>query len=495
LLFRQSQGDEMEQKIHALSGQVALLQSLTDDLKGDKLEGHDREIDLTSQLKEAVASAAEAKSELKHLQLTINADRDKLRVELEEVRVSHQQEEAHMKEKHAMQERKILEKTTLANELKAEVTEAAQREGAALQSLRNGESGSKDELRKLRAKMDELASEQKNWLSKQREYEQKIGKSTKDHIELQARYGELDHRRKTADGGRSEIEVLKTRIAAAEKIVNDKNKALEKQAALVREEGKQEIEALKQEHERALKASELEAKTQNEAYKYKLQYLELSQKELEKERKRWQEKEKEYERAIVNLTAEHRELKLEHQQAIDTHEAFRVNVEAKESSRTLEASSFEIKKQSLVAEHQLALKQAQATNNSRIQQLERDIQRFKQELDQTNEENERLTLALESGSGLPNDVKSRSATSYLYDDEPKQTREERKAEFAALSASKPEFEPEPTEQDTTTQQDNTTTQPDITVTEQDNTATQVADVVEQVAETIQETTQDTEQSF
>jgi len=284
LLFRQSQGDEMEQKIHALSGQVALLQSLTDDLKGDKLEGHDREIDLTSQLKEAVASAAEAKSELKHLQLTINADRDKLRVELEEVRVSHQQEEAHMKEKHAMQERKILEKTTLANELKAEVTEAAQREGAALQSLRN-ESGSKDELRKLRAKLDELASEQKNWLSKQREYEQKIGKATKDHIELQARYGELDHRRKTADGGRSEIEVLKTRIAAAEKIVNDKNKALEKQAALVRDEGKQETEALKQEHERALKASELEAKTQNEAYKYKLQYLELSQKELGKEKK------------------------------------------------------------------------------------------------------------------------------------------------------------------------------------------------------------------
>jgi len=333
----------------------------------------------------------------------------------------------------------------------------------------------------------------KNWLSKQREYEQKIGKATKDHIELQARYGELDHRRKTADGGRSEIEVLKTRIAAAEKIVNDKNKAIEKQAALVRDEGKQETEALKQEHERALKASELEAKTQNEAYKYKLQYLELSQKELEKERKRWQEKEKEYERAIVNLTAEHRELKLEHQQAIDTHEAFRVNVEAKESSRTLEASSFEIKKQSLVAEHQLSLKQAQATNNSRIQQLERDIQRGKQELDQTNEENERLTLALESGSGLPNDVKSRSATSYLYDDEPKQTREERKAEFAELSASKPEIEPEETPtttesqetpttesqetttitepQETTTTAE-TTTEPDITVTEQDSTATE-----------------------
>jgi len=285
IAFRQSQGDEMEQKIHALSGQVSLLQSLTDDLKGDKLEGQDRENDLTNQLKEAVAAAAEAKSELRHLQLTINVDRDKLKVELEEVKLAHQNEENQMKEKLSMQDRKILEKTTLANELKAEVTEASKRENEALQSLRDGESGSKEELRKLRATMEELASEHKNWLSKQREYEQKIGKSTKDYIEMQAQFGELDHKRKTADGGRSEIEVLKTKIATAEKVINDKNKAIEKQAALVREEAKQEVDDLKKEQERALVNSQLEAKTQNEALKYKLQYLELSQKELEKEKK------------------------------------------------------------------------------------------------------------------------------------------------------------------------------------------------------------------
>jgi len=353
-----------------------------------------------------------------------------------------------MKEKLSAQERKILEKSTLANELKAEVTEAAKRESEALKSLRDGESGSKDELRKLRAKMDELASEQKNWLSKQREYEQKIGKATKEYIELQARFGELDHRRKTADGGRSEIEVLKTKIAAAEKVINDKNKAIEKQGNMVREEGNIEREALKAENERALKNSKLEAKSQNEAYRYKLQYLELSQKEIEKEKKRWQEKEKEYERAIVNLTAELRELKLEHQQAIETHEGFRVNVEAKESSRSLEASSFEIKKQSLVAEHQLSVKQAQSTNNARISQLEREIQKAKDELDNTRDENERLTLALESGSGIPEDVKARSANAYLYEDEPKQTREERKKEFEELASSKPEIEQEPTQEPT-----------------------------------------------
>jgi len=361
-----------------------------------------------------------------------------------------------MKEKLSMQDRKILEKTTLANELKAEVTEASKRENEALQSLRDGESGSKEELRKLRATMEELASEHKNWLSKQREYEQKIGKSTKDYIEMQAQFGELDHKRKTADGGRSEIEVLKTKIATAEKVINDKNKALEKQAALVREEAKQEVDDLKKEQERALVNSQLEAKTQNEALKYKLQYLELSQKELEKEKKRWQEKEKEYERAIVNLTAELRELKLEHSQAIDQHEAYRVNVEAKESSKSLETSNFEIKKQSLVAEHQLQLKQAQATNNSRIQQLERDITRSKEDLSKTLEDNERLTLALESGSGMPEDMK-RSAFSYE-DDTPVQTREERKKEFEELAASKPQIEPE----ETTT----TTTEPDTLSSEQ-----------------------------
>jgi len=114
-------------------------------------------------------------------------------------------------------------------------------------------------------------------------------------------------------------------------------------------------------------------------------------------------------------------------------------VEAKESSKSLETSNFEIKKQSLVAEHQLQLKQAQATNNSRIQQLEREITRSKEDLSKTLEDNERLTLALESGSGMPEDMK-RSAFSYE-DDTPVQTREERKKEFEELAASKPQIEP------------------------------------------------------
>jgi len=70
------------------------------------------------------------------------------------------------------------------------------------------------------------------------------------------------------------------------------------------------------------------------------------------------------------------------------------------------------------------------------------------------EENERLTLALESGSGLPDDVKAtrKSDTAYLYEDEPKQSRAERKAELASLgpsltSSTPRSSAPEPTKQE------------------------------------------------
>jgi len=199
---------------------------------------------------------------------------------------------------------------------------------------------------------------------------------------------------------------------------------------------------LKKEHARTLKHSETEQKTQNEAYKYKLQYLELSSKEIEKDKKRWQDKEREYEKALVALTAELRELKLEHQQAIDLHEAFRAQMDAKESARTLETSSFEIKKQSLQAEHQLTLRQSQAASNSKISSLEREIAKVKNELDDAREENERLTLALESGSGVPDDVKAQRDRSYLYADlEEKPVRSQRQPRSTPASTTTTEPEP------------------------------------------------------
>jgi len=169
-----------------------------------------------------------------------------------------------------------------------------------------------------------------------------------------------------------------------------------------------------------LQKRDREQKTQNEAYKYKLQYLELSQKELQKERKRWQDKEREYEKSLVALTAELRELKLEHQQAVDLHEAFRAHVEAKESARQMETSNWDIKRQALVAEHQLALKQSETGKNARVAQLERELQKVKSELDDAQEEVERLTVALEAGVGLPDDIKASRSSSSLLDEQPEE---------------------------------------------------------------------------
>jgi len=273
--------------------------------------------------------------------------------------------------------------------------------------------------------VEELSFEQKEWLEKQREYEARLGKVTKELAEAQGALSEVEHKRKSADGNRTELEVLKAKLTAAEKLVAEKAKAGDKQIALVRDDWKAEVEEIRKEHERDISKRDVEQKTQSESYKYKLQYLELSQKELQKERKRWQEKEREYEKSLVSLTSELRELKLEHQQAVDLHEAFRVHTEAKESSRQMEGSNWEIKKQAIAAEHQLGLRQSETGKNARIGQLEREVQKLKVELEDAQEEVERLTVALEAGVGLPDDIKASRGGSLL-DDEEKTERRERK---------------------------------------------------------------------
>jgi chromosome segregation ATPase len=280
-------------------------------------------------------------------------------------------------------------------ELKSELQEATERESKASSELQDQEGETKDELRKLKAQVDELSSEQKDWFEKQRDYEAKLGKAAKDLAEAQAAVSEIEHKRKSADGNRTELEVLKAKLAAAEKMVTEKSKAADKQAQLVREELQAEIEDLKRDHERDITKRDQDQKTQGEAYKYKLQYLELSQKELQKERKKWQEKEREYEKAVISITTELRELKLEHQQAVDLHEAYKAHVEAKESARTQESGTWDIKKQAMAAEHQLGIRQSETSKNGRIAQLEREVAKLKIELEDAQEEVERLTLALE----------------------------------------------------------------------------------------------------
>jgi len=53
---------------------------------------------------------------------------------------------------------------------------SSERKNNATQALRDGESDTQDDLRKLRSRVDELTSEQSNWQGKQREYEEKNSK-------------------------------------------------------------------------------------------------------------------------------------------------------------------------------------------------------------------------------------------------------------------------------------------------------------------------------
>jgi len=93
--------------------------------------------------------------------------------------------------------------------LRVEVEDASERENNALQALRDNESETQDEIRKLRSRVDELTSEQGNWQGKQKEYEEKIQKNIRNLVELQTQYGDLENKRKSADGSRTEIETLK----------------------------------------------------------------------------------------------------------------------------------------------------------------------------------------------------------------------------------------------------------------------------------------------
>jgi len=167
---------------------------------------------------------------------------------------------------------------------------------------------------------------------------------------------------------------------------------------MILDDNKLERENMENDYKRQIKQRDEQSKAQNEAYKYKLQYLEVSQQELKGERKRWQDKEREFEKNLVTLAAELRELRAEHQQAVDLHESFRGHVEAKEAARSAESSSWDIKKKAQSAEHALALRQGETERNARVSQLERELLKVKDELNDALEEIETLTAGMKQAA-------------------------------------------------------------------------------------------------
>jgi len=396
---KQEASDEVEQKISALQGQVALLQSLADDLKSDKIESKEREIALQDQLKESVAQSAEARASLRALQGSHGTDVEKLRLSLETLREKTLLEAQQARDREEAQSRNLVDRDAKITELKARVQELTESGNRSKEELKKNQDDTKQQLLSLSVRAQELETERQLWQQKQIEYEQKISDLGSQLGAANIQLSESEHKHKMGNSSKGEIEVLKAKVAASEKSLSDRSKAFDRQAKIQADEAKAERDAMENEYKRQIKQRDEQAKAQNEAHKYKLQYLELSQKDIKNERKRWQDKEKEFERTLVTLAGELRELRSEHTQAVEVHEAFRAHTEAKEAARQAEASNWEIKKQSLQAEHKLTLRQVEVEKNARIAQLERELHKVKDELNDAMDEIEKLSEAVASGGG------------------------------------------------------------------------------------------------
>jgi len=397
--FKQAASDEVEQKISALQNQVALSQGLVDELKADKIENREREIALQDQLKEAVTQSAEARAALKSLQGNHGAEVEKLRVALEALKEKTTADSQQAKDHAEAQSRKIAEREAKITELKGKVQELGIADAKAKEELRKQQEDVKQQMLSLSVRNQELETERKVSHRKQIEYEQKVSDLGSKLGEASIALSEVGHKKKIGGNSKTEVEVLKAKLATAEKNLSDKNKGYDRKTKMLMDEAKSERDALESEYKRQLKAREEQAKAQSEAHKYKLQFLEASQKDIKGERKKWQEKEKELEKTLIALTGELRELRTEHTQAVEMHEAYRAHTEAKEAARAAEASNWEIKRQTLAAEHQLALRQVEAEKASRIAQLERELSKVKDELNDAMEEIENLSAELGGGGG------------------------------------------------------------------------------------------------
>jgi myosin heavy subunit len=435
--YKQQASEEVEQKISALQGQVSLLQSLVEDLKADKVESKDRERYLHDQLKEAVAQAAQTRAALKALQTGQGSELEKLRLQLETTREKALLDTQQAREHEESLKKRLADRETKLTEVKRELNEALDRENRAKDALFDFEDEVKDKLIELETRNDELEDERQKWSKSLVEYESKLGAFQAKLGDQQDALSEADHHHRVGDSDKAAMEALKSRLSASERALDDQSKAYDRKVKIFLDDAKVEREGLEADYKRQLKQQDEQTKAQKEASKYKTQYLEASQEELKNERKRWQEKEREFERTLVTLASELRELRTEHQQAVHTHDAFRAHVEAKEAARQSEASGWDVKKKSLSSEHSLALRNVEAEKTARIAQLERELTKAKGELNDALEEIETLN------AGIDHAPKQSSHTATPARESKTEVRAQPRYESPTRGDRQPERQPEP----------------------------------------------------
>jgi len=277
--YRGEVGASNEAKMQALAGQVQTLQTMLDDEKHDKEEAKKRESEYRERMKDASSQLGEALSELKHIQTTHGTELEKLRLELETAREKHVLESQAWKDQADAYERQVIEKTSLVNELKADLSELSEREAAATGALKQKSLGSRDELRKLKMQNEEYEFEQKNWLERQAAYEARLTKSSIDLVEAHSALAESERKLDSAiQDLKVEVEVLQAQLESERKASHDRETDFDRELKLHKERFAKELSRVTSQAERDILMREQRLKTQEDTYKYRIQYLELAQK-------------------------------------------------------------------------------------------------------------------------------------------------------------------------------------------------------------------------
>jgi myosin heavy subunit len=287
--FKASAGAETEAKMQALQGQVALLKQLTDEMKAEKRDFQNRDQQSREWLKDASAQIGELKSELKNVEAAHNTELEKLRLQLEASRERYLHDSRNWQEQADLYERQLIEKTGLLNQLRADLAEAEEQVAASTTQVKQKEQGTKEELKRLRELTETLQTEQKEWGEKEIQYEARVGTLSRDLIEARSKAVEAEHDKELAlTEARSEKEVLDAKLEAEKKALLDLAGNFEKELKMHQARFAREIARLNAIHEGEIHNREQLARSQEDAYKYKLQYLER----LNAEHKRAKEREK-----------------------------------------------------------------------------------------------------------------------------------------------------------------------------------------------------------
>jgi len=309
-LFKTEVTSSNESKLQALSGQVQTLKSMVEDEKKDKVEAQRREADYQTRLKDASSRLGEALSELKHIQTTHGAEIEKYRSNLEAAREKHVLESQSWKDKADAYEKQLIEKTTLIHELKADLSELDEREATATQALREKSFGVKEEIRRLKTLNEELEVEQKHWLERQSTYEADIARIGVELVQAQASYAEAERKREGAlQELKTDLEVLHAQLEAEKAAARERDADYDKELKLHQQRLNKELQRVRSKQEKDLKLKDGQIKTQDEAFRYKLQFLELSLATLKQKKKAAQDQERLNKKQIAQLQVELRNLR------------------------------------------------------------------------------------------------------------------------------------------------------------------------------------------